>query len=200
MKYYFFCLLFLCMAGFSKAQTQLSVGQIAPTFALTNIDGKTVSMSDYTSARGFIIIFTCNTCPYSQAYEKRIIELSNQYTPLGFPVIAINPNDPEASPGNSFDDMQQYAAKQGFTFPYLFDDEQKITRQYGARNTPQVFVVSKTATGNTVEYIGAIDNDTPAQRADRTRYVEDAVKALINNSKPAVTTTKAIGCRVRFKS
>jgi thiol-disulfide isomerase/thioredoxin len=157
-----------------------------------------VSFKDYPSAKGFIVIFTCNTCPYSKAYEQRIIELDKKYAPLGFPVIAINPNDPEASPGDSFEKMNERAKSGKYTFPYLYDEGQAITTLYVPKSTPHVFVVSKTAQGNVIEYTGAIDNDTQNTNPDKIKYVEDAVSALLNNKKPAVSVTKAIGCRIKW--
>ena len=129
----------------------------------------------------------------------RIIDLNNKYKPLGFPVIAINPNDPFSSPGDSFDEMKKHAASAKFNFPYLYDEGQLVTTAYGARNTPHVFIIKKTATGNIVEYTGAIDNDAQNIDAAKTKYVENAITALLNNDKPAVTVTKAIGCRISWK-
>ena len=115
------------------------VGDTATDFKLKNIDEKMVSMSDYENAKGFIVIFTCNHCPFSVAYEDRIIELDKNYKEKGYPVIAINPNNPEVSKGDDFPSMQKRAKEKGFTFPYLFDTGQKIYPQYGATRTPHVF-------------------------------------------------------------
>jgi peroxiredoxin len=193
----------ICFAFFSfslHAQvTTITPGKIAPDIKLKNVNDKVVSFADYPSAKGFIVIFTCNTCPYSRRYEQRIIELNNKYGAMGFPVIAVNPNDPQSSPGDSFDEMKKHAASNKFTFPYLYDDGQLITTAYGARNTPHVFVISKTAQGNVVEYTGAIDNNAENIDPAKTKYVEDAITALLNNNKPAITITKAIGCRISWK-
>ncbi len=95
---------------FAQAQTAtLKAGQTAPEFKLKNVDGKEVSFASYPKAKGFIVVFTCNTCPYAVAYEKRIIELDKKFKPQGYPVIAINPNDPEASKADAYDKMQQLA-------------------------------------------------------------------------------------------
>lgn len=119
------------------------VGDMAADFSLKNVDGTMVSLSDFDSAKGFLVIFTCNTCPYAQAYEDRIIALDAKYKPQGVPVIAINPNNPSAKPGDSFAKMKERAAEKGFTFPYLFDEGQKIYPQYGATRTPHVFCWKK---------------------------------------------------------
>ena len=97
------------------------VGDVATDVSLSNTNGEMVSLADYTDAKGFIVIFTCNTCPYSVAYEDRIIDLDKKYAPKGYPVIAINPNDPAAKDGEQLIDMKARAAEKGFTFSYLQD-------------------------------------------------------------------------------
>jgi len=180
-------------------QTTIAAGTAAPFIKLKNVDNKMISFNDYPSAKGFIIVFMSNTCPYSKAYEERITQLSKKYGPQHFPVIAINANNPEVSPENSFTNMQAYSKSQHFVFPYLCDEKQDIADKYGARSTPQVFIVSKKGNDFTVEYTGAIDNDTQNNKPDKVSYVEDAMAALLNNTKPAVTHTKAIGCSISRK-
>ncbi len=92
-------------------------------FKLKNVDGKMVSLSDYRDAKGFIVIFTCNPCPYAVAYEDRIIDLDKEFKPKGYPVIAVNPNSVAASPEDSFEKMVIRAKEKGFTYPYLFDEK-----------------------------------------------------------------------------
>ncbi len=171
------------------------VGDTIEDFSLKNIDGKMVSLSDYSDAMGFVIVFTCNTCPYSVANEDRIIALDKKYKEAGFPVIAINPNDPKASKGDSFEDMKVRAKEKGFTFPYLFDEGQKVYPKFGATKTPHVYIVSKSTMQ--VEYIGAIDNSSRNPDAVTEKYVENAIEALLVLEKPAKTTTRAIGCSIK---
>ena len=186
---------------FAQAQTAtLKAGQTAPDFKLKNVDGKEVCFASYPKAKGFIVVFTCNTCPYAVAYEKRIIELDKKFKPQGYPVIAINPNDPEASTADAYDKMQQLAKDKKYPFPYLFDQGQVVTDQYGAKHTPHLFIVSKTAKGNIVEYVGAIDNDPEGTKTEKTKYAEDVIAALKSNQKPAITETKEIGCTVKRKA
>src|SRR5690606_38666492 len=135
------------------------VGDIAADFSLKNVDGKMVSLSDYKDAKGFILTFTCNTCPYAVAYEDRIIALDKMYASKGYPVIAIMPNNTDVKPGDNFEAMQRRAKDKGFTFPYLLDEGQKVYPQYGATKTPHMFVLEKTKKGNVVQYIGAIDDN-----------------------------------------
>ncbi len=196
----FITIIFIFLTFYAKAQiTTLTPGQPAPDFKLKDVNNKEVSFTSYPKAKGFIIVFTCNTCPYAKAYEQRIIDLDKKYAPLDYPVIAINSNDPEVSKGDSFDKMQEVANAKQYPFQYLFDNGQVITNLYGAKNTPHLFIVSKSAKGSTIEYTGAIDNDTEGTNADRTKYVEQAIASLWKNEKPAVVSTKAIGCTVRRK-
>ncbi|MCB0821284.1 MAG: thioredoxin family protein [Bacteroidales bacterium] len=187
----------ILLAGLTFAQTGYKVGDKASDFELKNVDGKMVSMADYPDAKGFILIFTCNHCPYSKAYEDRIIELDNTFKSKGYPVIAINPNDPAIQPEDSFEEMKIRAKEKGFTFPYLFDDGQKVFPVYGASRTPHVFIVNKEHGEYIIRYIGAIDNNhTDAEAADK-RYVQDAVNALIEGGVPNPEFTKAIGCSIK---
>lgn len=175
------------------------VGDKASDFKLKNIDGKMVSMSDYDDAKGFIVIFTCNHCPYAKMYEDRIIALDKKYASKGFPVIAINPNDPSIVPEDSFENMQKRAKEKGFTFPYLIDEKQDVFPEYGATKTPHVYILEKDNGSLIVSYIGTIDNNYEDASAVSVRYVEDAVDALLAGNEPAVKNTKAIGCSIKVK-
>lgn len=181
----------------SSVKVGYAIGDIATDFKLKNIDDNMVSLADYTDVKGFIVIFTCNHCPYSIAYEDRIIELDKIYKEKGYPVIAINPNNPESYPSDDFANMKIRAKEKGFTFPYLLDEEQKIYPQYGATKTPHVYVLEKTDKGNEVKYIGAIDNNYgDAAKADK-HYVQNALNALLEGKPVSVTETKAIGCSIK---
>lgn len=173
------------------------IGDIATDFSLKNIDGKNVSLTDYKDAKGFIVTFTCNHCPYAVAYEDRIIALDKKYKDLGYPVIAINPNNPEKQPQDSFENMIQRAKEKGFTFPYVLDQGQHIYPQYGATKTPHIFVLEKTDKGNVVRYIGAIDDNYQDENAVTNKYVENAVDALLKGENVPVDVTKAIGCTIK---
>jgi peroxiredoxin len=198
-KYITIMLVFTAILSQAQSKT-LKAGETAPDFKLKNVDNKDVSFESYPNAKGFIVVFTCNTCPYAKAYEQRIIDLDKKFKPEGYPVIAINPNDPEASKADTFDKMQDLAKEKKYAFPYLFDQGQVVTDQYGAKHTPHLFVVSKTAKGTVVEYTGAIDNDPEGTKTEKTKYVEDVITSLKNNQKPAITETKEIGCTVKRKA
>ncbi|MFH6768133.1 thioredoxin family protein [Gaetbulibacter aquiaggeris] len=173
------------------------IGDVVSDFELKNVDGKMISLSDYNEAKGFIITFTCNTCPFAVAYEDRIIALDKKYASKGYPVIAINPNNPLVQPGDSFKAMQQRAIEKGFTFPYLVDEGQKVYPKYGATKTPHMYVLHKTKKGIVVKYIGAIDDNYQDASAVKTKYVENAVDALLMGEEIKQTETKAIGCTIK---
>lgn len=179
----------------NKTDNGYSVGDEIEDFKLKNIDNKMISLSDYQDAKGFIIIFTCNMCPYSVANEDRIIALDEKYKSKGYPVIAINPNDPKASKGDSFEDMRVRAKEKGFTFPYLFDEGQQVFPKFGASKTPHVYIVSKPKMQ--VEYIGAIDNSSRNPSAVTEKYVDNTVDELLSGKKPTKTETRAIGCSIK---
>jgi len=173
------------------------IGDVATDFNLKNIDGNMVSLADYKDAEGYIVIFTCNTCPYAVAYEDRIIELDKKYANKGYPVIAIMPNNTEVKPGDNMQAMKARAQAKGFTFPYLMDEGQKIYPQYGATKTPHVYVLERTKRGNVVRYIGAIDDNYQSAEAVTTKYVEEAVDALIDGSEVPTKETRAVGCTIK---
>ena len=192
-----FSLLFLYTPTNLVTDDGYKIGDVATDFSLPNIDGEMVSLADFEGAKGFIVIFTCNTCPYSVAYEDRIIALDKVYKSKGYPVIAINPNDPAAIDGDDLEDIKVRATEKGFTFPYLQDVGQQVYPQYGATKTPHVFVLQKEGDNNIVRYIGAIDDSSRNPKKVKTRYVEQAVDALLAGKSPSTTTTKAIGCSIK---
>lgn len=186
------------LSAFTTVSNGYKVGDIATDFKLKNIDGNMVSLSDYKNAEGFIVIFTCNTCPYSVAYEDRIIALDKKYASKGYPVIAIMPNNTDIQPGDNMDAMKQRAKQKGFTFPYLIDEGQKVSPQYGATKTPEVYLLQKTKNGNEVKYIGAIDDNYQDAQAVKSKYVENSVDALLSGQPIKETTTRAIGCSIKM--
>lgn len=185
------------LTAFTTVGSGYKIGDVATDFKLKNIDGTTVSLSDYKDAEGFIVIFTCNTCPYAVAYEDRIIALDKKYASKGYPVIAIMPNNPDLQPKDNMDAMKQRASQKGFTFPYLMDEGQKISPQYGATKTPEVYLLQKTKKGNEVKYMGAIDDNYQDAQAVKTKYVENAVDALLSGQSIKETETRAIGCSIK---
>lgn len=173
------------------------IGDEATDFNLKNVDGKMVSLSDYKDAKGFIVIFTCNTCPYAVASEDRIIALDKEFKTKGFPVIAVNPNNPDVQPADTFDKMKAKAKEKEFTFPYLYDDSHSVYAQYGAKKTPHVYLLQKENGKNIVKYIGAIDDNVRNGADVKDRFLANAVNELLQGKEVSVKETKAIGCSIK---
>jgi peroxiredoxin len=176
-----------------------SVGDKASDFKLQNTDGKYLSLSDYSDAKGFIVVFTCNGCPYAVAYQDRIIELDKKYRSKGYPVIAINPNHTDLKPEDDLAGMKKRAEEKGFTFPYLKDAEYKVFREYGATRTPHVYVLTRQNEDLVVSYIGAIDDNYQDASAVEEAYLANALDALLDGRDPDPNFTKAIGCTIKQK-
>lgn len=189
----------LLMVAATPVRLGYEVGDTVADFKLKNTNGKMVALSDYRDAKGVIVIFDCNTCPYSKAYNERIIALNNKYASQGFPVVLIQPNDPEKSPGDSYEDMVKYAQKKGYDFPYLFDETQTVARNFGATNTPHVFLLKKEGSSFKVVYIGAIDDSARDASAVSKKYLEDAVNSLLAGREVPSSKTKAVGCTIKWR-
>ncbi len=200
-KFCFVIVMMLCFSAFSNIENSIKngykIGDVVEDFSLKNVDGKMISLSDFKEAKGFIVTFTCNTCPYAIAYEDRIIALNNKYAPMGYPVIAINPNNPAVKPGDNFEAMQARAREKGFTFPYLVDEGQKVYPKFGATKTPHNYVLKKVDKGLIVKYIGVIDDSSRDANAVKEKFLENAVDALLKGEVIKVKETKAIGCSIK---
>ena len=170
------------------------IGEVATDFNLKNVDGTMVSLANYKDAKGYIVVFTCNGCPFSKMYEDRLIELHNTYSSKGYPVITINPNVNENNETENFAAMQKRAKDKNFPFPYLADEKHEIFPKYGAVRTPHVFLLDSE---RKVQYIGTIDDNARSANDVKVKYVEEAIEALEKGSKPDPNFTKAIGCPVR---
>lgn len=175
-----------------------SVGDKAADFKLKSIDGQMVSLKGtYPDANGYIVIFTCNHCPYAKMYEDRINAIDAEYAEQGYPVIAINPNDPEIVPEDSYAAMKDRADEKEFSFPYLFDEKQNVFPLYGAKKTPHVYLLDSDLT---VHYIGAID-DNPRNAAEvKEDYLRNALESMKKGVAPDPAETKAVGCKIKVKS
>lgn len=175
------------------------VGDKVSDFKLKNVDGKYVSLKDFPKAKGFVVIFTCNHCPYAKAYQDRIIEIDKNFKTLGYPVIAVSSNDGQAEPQDSYDQMIVRAKEKGYTFPYLADEDQSVLRNYGAQKTPHVFLLEKKSNDIFVRYIGAIDDNYENPAKVTNPYLANAIKALLAGNTPKPDFTKAIGCGIKRK-
>jgi peroxiredoxin len=169
-------------------------------FTLKNVDGNSVSLNNYPNAKGFIIIFTCNHCPFAKLYPKRLNKLNKKYSNKGFPLLAISSTDTVLYAEDTYDNMVIKANKEKFTFPYLYDSAQSVAKLFNAERTPQAFVLLKENNNWVIKYNGAIDDNGAEPKKVKVDYVSDAVDALLKNQKVLITETKSIGCKIMFRN
>jgi len=171
-----------------------------PDFSLKNVDGQFVSLKNYLEAKGFILIFTCNHCPFAKLYPPRLNDLNAKYSKLGVPLIAISSTDTITYEEDAWPKMVEKARDEQFNFPYLFDGDQAVAKQYAAQKTPHAFVVWKFDGQWVVRYSGAIDDNGAEPENVQNRFVENAVEALLTGREVAVRETKSIGCQIIFRN
>lgn len=189
----------LLFSHFTDGSKGYQIGDKVEGFSLKNIDGKMLSLSAFPEKKGFILVFTCNHCPFSVAYEDRIIALDNKFKDRGYPVIAVNPNDPEIAPDDSFEKMIERAKEKKFPFPYLFDQTQEVARRFGALKTPHIFLLNKEGSDLILRYTGAIDDNTHEPENVGRKYVEEALTQILSGKNVETASTKAIGCSIKWK-
>ena len=175
----------------------LKPGDPAPSFSLQSVGDTIVSLSDYSNQKGVILVFTSNLCPFAKAYEQRIIQLHNKYANLGFTVVAINSNSPEISPDDNFSNMKLLAREKDYPFPYLKDENEEVCKAYGATRNPHVFLLQKSGSGFLIAYMGAIDDNSLDPGSVSNLYLDNAILALLKGSKPALSSTRPIGCMIK---
>lgn len=193
----------ICLLVFFSGTMKKSgyeIGDKVTDFKLKNIDDTYVSMADDPSNKGYIVIFTCNTCPWAQGYEQRIIDLHKEYASKGYPVIAIQSNDGSISSGDSFSAMKNRASERNYPFPYLHDESQDIALAFGATKTPDVFLVQKKNEGYYLKYKGTIDDSPRDGSQANAKYVEAAVNSLLAGEKIETTVTKGVGCGIKWST
>ncbi|MDI1232839.1 MAG: thioredoxin family protein [bacterium] len=184
--------------AFSFSNNGYEPGMEAVDFNLKNTNGQMVSMASQTEAKGFIIVFTCNECPFARKYENRIVALDKKYKPLGYPVIAINANDTVNYPEEVHKEKVKRAKDKGFTFPYLTDETQNIAKAFGAMKTPHIFLINKENDKFIVKYTGGIDNNFENVDKVTKKYLENALDELIAGKEITVKTSKAVGCMIKW--
>jgi peroxiredoxin len=175
----------------------LQLGDPAPDFALPAVDGKTYTLESFAEKRALVVIFSCNHCPYVQAYEDRFVTIQRDYAGRGVQFVAINSNDDRNYPEDSFEQMIQRARLKRFNFPYLRDASQATARAYHATHTPQLFVFDRQ---RRLAYSGKIDDNWQLPQAVTRHYLRDALDAIVVDTTPAVPTTHAIGCTIKWVS
>ena len=174
----------------------LQIGRQAPDFDLPGVDGRNYALKDFKGAKVLIVVFSCNHCPYVVGSEDRTNVFHAEYRPKGVAMIAINSNETENHPGDSFEHMVRRAKEKGFEFPYVRDDTQDVAKAYGALRTPHFFVFDKS---RKLRYTGRMDDNPRQPGRQTTRELRDAVDALLARRKPPVEVTNPIGCNVKWK-
>ena len=174
----------------------LELGAAAPDFSLPGVDGKTLALADFRASKALCVIFSCNHCPYVQAYEGRMVELQKKYGPLGAQLLAINSNDSDGYPEDSFENMKKRAAEQGFNFPYLRDESQAVAKAYGAQRTPHIFLFDA---ARKLAYIGRIDDNYKDPTAVKAHELADAIEDVLASRPVKVPETFAVGCTIKWK-
>lgn len=182
----------------------LQIGAQAPDFDLPGVDGRNWRLTDFATAKVLVVVFTCNHCPTAQYYEERLKQFTADYKDKGVAVVAISPNDPRSvrldelgwtDLGDSFAEMKIRARDRGFNFPYLYDgDTETVSRAYGPVATPHVFVFDAR---RKLRYQGRID-DSERPQSVRVRYLRDVVDALLADKEPPYTSTRPVGCSIKW--
>lgn len=172
-----------------------TIGDAVADFQVKNVDGRTVALTDYRTQKGLIVVFTSNHCPFSKAYEDRLITLDRTFAPQGYPVLAIMPNNPTTYEDNSFENMKIRARDKGYSYVYGLDETQ-VAKAFGATRTPQVYVLKQTNGQFILEYVGAIDDSPQDSASVKRRYVEEAVSSLLAGRPVQSPITKPIGCAI----
>ena len=191
------CLLVLLIIFPTVLQAQ---GLEIQNFTLKSTDGKWVSLSDYPDAKGFIIVFTCNHCPFAKLYPERLNALTTKYQAQGIPLLAISSMDTISYEEDTYLKMVRRAKKEGYNFPYLYDPDQAIAKLFGAEKTPQAFVLWKQKDHFEVNYTGAIDDNGMNPKLVEKPYVQWAVDALLKQQEVSITKTSAVGCQIYFRN
>ncbi len=174
----------------------LEIGQQAPDFDLPGVDGKKYSLANFKEAPVLIVVFSCNHCPYVVGSEDRMIRLANDFSGRGVKMVAINSNETEQHPGDSFDHMVTRAREKKFPFPYLRDESQDVALAYGALRTPHFYVFDAQ---RRLRYTGRMDNNPKSATLATTHELRDALEAIVAGRKPPIEMTNPIGCNVKWK-
>jgi thiol-disulfide isomerase/thioredoxin len=187
----------LFLFGQAPTNPGYQMGDRVEDFSLKGVDGKMHSLSENKNVKGYIVVFTCNTCPFSKAYERRVIDLHLRYAKQGMPVIAINPNDPGKEPGESYEAMVALAKEKQYPFVYLQDTKQLVATMFGAKRTPHVFLLNQ---NKELIYVGAIDDNFEEPEQVKVSYLANAINQYLMGMQVEISQTKAIGCGIKWRN
>lgn len=177
-------------------ENKLKIDSLIPGFSLRGVDDKNYSLNDFSDKKTVIVIFSCNHCPYVQAYEDRIIALQNEFEKDGVQIVAINSNDDVKYPDDSLDEMKKRAKQKNFNFPYLRDETQVVAKAFGATHTPQIFLFDS---DRKLKYEGKIDDNWQEPDKVKSAYLRDAILEVLGNKEVSVPETFSIGCTIKWK-
>ena len=179
-----------------SGEETLNIGDNAPEFRdLPGVDGRSYSLDSFKDSKAVVISFTCNHCPYAQAYEDRFMDLVREFSPKGVAFIAINSNDDKNYPDDSFDKMKERAQSRQFTFPYVRDDSQETARSFGAVCTPHIFVLDQ---DRKLVYEGGIDDNWKEPEKAKPQ-LRSALEAIVNDQPVQEPRTNPLGCSIKWK-
>jgi len=192
------CFFLVCIS--LKTYCQITkIGKEVNDFSLMNVDGKMVSLSDYKTSKGVIIIFTSNHCPFAKLYPKRMNQLHAQYAKMGIPLLAISSTDTIMYQEDCFIKMKAKAIAEKFKFPYLYDGSQQVAKNFNADKTPHAFVIWKENNQWIIKYNGAIDDNGAEPQKVQNNYISNAIEELLHGKVVSLTETKSIGCKIYFR-
>jgi peroxiredoxin len=174
----------------------IQLGERAKPFSLQGVDGREHALEDYTDNDALVLIFSCNHCPYVRAWEDRMVQIQADYADRGVQLLAINANDAQKYPSDSFEAMKKRSEEKQFNFPYLHDETQSVASVYGAERTPEIFLFDSE---QILRYHGAIDDNYDDHGAVQKPYLREALDAVLAGEEPAVASTRPVGCTVKWK-
>lgn len=199
LKYAFIVTLFFSL-GFKgdKNKVESHLGISIPDFSLRNTDSNLISFSTYPSAKGFIVVFTCNHCPFAKLYPERLNNLNTKYAKLNVPLIAINSMDTAVYEEESFEKMREKSNSEKFNFPYLYDANQTVGKSFKADHTPHAFIVWKENNKWIIKYSGAIDDNGEHPELAKS-FIEPALTSLLKGEPVKNSETASFGCRIYYR-
>jgi peroxiredoxin len=178
------------------ATDKLKIGSKAPDFNLLGVDNKFYSLDSFADKKILIVIFSCNHCPYVQAYEQRIISIQKEFSEKGVQIVAINSNEDKNYPEDSFDQMIKRSGEKQFNFPYLRDETQEVAKAYGATHTPEIFLFDQE---RKLRYHGKIDDNWKEPEKVKYQYLRKAIEEVLEGIEVSIPETFSIGCTIKWK-
>lgn len=189
---------FLNMHAFAETKPTI-IGTKVDDFLLKNVNGEIVSLANYPNAKGFVIIFTCNHCPFAKLYSSRFNKMASEFSKIDVPFIAINGMDSITYEEETISEMKKKSDDDHFNFPYLQDANQSVTRQFKAERTPQAYIIWKVKGAWIIKYAGAIDDNGAEIDKVKNQFVNRALAELLNNKPVSQPVTSSIGCTIYLR-